>query len=780
MEPRTEAADRNLEAFRARQSVEGRFLSYCRGRSRHFWTRQMLIIACAPVFLAMADVRTAIYIAFIVFLGDAVDCLLLRYLGKRSALAARLPLAMGVTTLTGGLQAVTVILFVALVESFGGADARTFASAICLAGLLDASLLYGVHRAAALVRIIAYLLALTTICAQSFLHHTIAPQSAYFDVSAAVMVAYVGWVFSRHVHENRLRRSANQMATLESARELAHANVALEQSRQVTRRLAMVAERANDSVIITDAEGVITWVNRAFTLVTGYSFAESVGRNVSFLNAPDTDPEVVKELRSAREQRRPVRAEIMNRHKNGQPIWIEVNMAPVFDEDGELERIVSVERDISEAKKREHALAEARLAAEREVRTRHNFLATMSHEIRTPMNGVIGTADLLMETSLDETQRGLLRTITSSGEALLAIVNDILDFSKLESGRLEVAADPFCPERCLRHAVDLVRPLAEAKGLSLQLVLPTSLPLSVVGDEGRIRQVVLNLLGNAIKFTETGGITIDVGVKLDDDACRFLISVRDTGVGINPERIGHVFESFAQADANIAGRFGGTGLGLSISRLLIQAMGGEISAASTPGQGSVFFVSLILPVSAETSRPVTDGITETSRVPSQCLAGLNVLVAEDNKTNTLLLEKMLSSFGVTTIFATNGREAVEFYDLHRPDLVLMDMHMPILDGLAATREIRAREIRNAQDPVPIVALTANAFPEDRNLCLEAGMNDVVTKPFRKEDLRVSIATHCGRLSATDSTVDVRSASVQGQQDSVGLEKGVDGAARIGC
>lgn len=745
MDPRTEAADRSLAEFRASRSVEGRFLSYCRGRSRHFWTRQVLVVVCFPIFLTMADIRTTLLAAAVVFLGDALDCVVLRHYGTRGEMGADYPRAAAVTTVLGGLQAMSLTFFVALVYTLGGEAAYTLAGALCMAALLDASLLYGVHPRAALVRIAIYVGALALMMINSIVSAEGSARADYYDASAALLVGYVVWAFVRHVHKTRNRRSAMQLATLEGARDLAHANAALECSRQTTRRLAMVAERANDSVIISDSVGVISWVNRAFTQVTGYSFSEAVGQNVNFLNSPETTEDVIRELDTARLERRPTRTEIVNRHKDGHPVWVEVSIAPVFDDTGEFENFVSVERDISEAKRRELAVAAARRTAEEAVRARHNFLATMSHEIRTPMNGVIGTADLLLETPLDEAQRTLVRTITSSGEALLAIVNDILDFSKLESGRLDVIAEPFSPERCLRHAVELVAPLAEAKGLEFGLTLPKCLPARVIGDEGRWRQILLNLLSNAIKFTEEGFVRVEVSLRPEGNQCHFLISIRDTGIGIEPERIDRVFDSFTQADANVAGRFGGTGLGLSISRLLVEAMGGEISADSRPGEGSVFYVSLSVPLATDTDEEVPHPPETLTSPRAAELAGLVVLVAEDNKTNTLLIDRMLASMGMQPVFAVNGREAVDLFVLRRPDIVLMDMHMPILDGLEATREIRTREELEGDAPTPIVALTANAFPEDRTMCLAAGMDDVVTKPFRKRDLHAALLAVRARL-----------------------------------
>ncbi len=739
MDPTTEAADRALDAFRASRTVEGRFLSYCRGRSRHFWTRQALILIFAPLFLIFADWELTLAMALTVFLGEALDCLVLARLGASRNLSDKLHLAIGITTLTGAIQAATICVFVAFVATIGGEETRSLAGAIFLAALLDAALLYGVHRGAAVVRIILYLLALFVLSLQGWLHFEGTDRKLVADVVGTILLLYVGWSVIRHDQKYRNRRSAAQLALLEGTRTLAHTNDALEQSRQTTKRLAMVAERANDSVIITDADGNITWVNRAFTRATGYSFSEVVGRSVDLLDGPQTQKDASARLVAARRDQRPIRLEIINHRKDGAPIWVEVSMTPVFGEHGELMNMVSVERDISEAKEREHALAEARRVAEDAVRARHTFLATMSHEIRTPMNGVIGMADLLLDTDLDPMQRSCVRTINSSGEALLAIINDILDFSKLGAGGVEIASEPFSPRACFQGVMDLVQPLAETKDLELHLVLPASLPEWVRGDQGRLRQVLLNLLGNAIKFTERGSVRVEVAIRLDGDDCHLMMSVRDTGIGIAPEQLERVFDFFTQADATVAERFGGTGLGLSISKALVEAMGGEISAASRPGEGAVFHVSVTLPLASVAASGTGDpeGKLAHSRLVER-LSGLRMLIAEDNRTNTLLLERMLAATGAQLSFAMNGREAIDLFREHAPVVVLMDVHMPILDGLEATREIRRLEATAGLGATPIIAITANAFPEDRDLCKEAGMTDFVTKPFRKLELFAAI------------------------------------------
>ncbi|WP_197431105.1 hybrid sensor histidine kinase/response regulator [Aliiruegeria sabulilitoris] len=700
-----------------------------------------MVLVLFPVMYHLGGLHLAALAAVASVSGEALDCYVLSRFARRSTIGKKLPFALGLTTLTAGLQAGANAFAIALMFTLGDGDTRVLAGAACFAGILDAALVFAAHRGASIIRIIVYFGCASTITLQEWLRNDSSDPSLVYEALSIGFLLYVCWLIVRHVFKTQERSSNSRMLTLENARELAHTNAALEQSRQTTRRLALVAEHASDSVIVTDQNGVITWVNRAFTRITGYSYAEAVGRNITFLNGPQTDTASAERLNKARDEMKPFRIEIINHHRDGHPIWVDVNMSPLFDEQGNLVNVVSIERDIGEAKEREQALAEARRVAEDSVRARRNFLATMSHEIRTPMTGVIGTTELLLETDLDKQQETLVRTISSSGDSLLSIINEILDFSRLEEGRLEVNADPFSPGKCFQTAIDLVQPLADAKGLRLKIVLPSSLPQQVIGDERRMSQVLLNLLGNAIKFTEVGSVELEVSVRLEDGACDLLLLVRDTGVGIETSKLDRIFESFVQADSKIAGRFGGTGLGLAISRLLVRAMGGEISVASAPGTGTVFFVSLSLPV-GELDAEIAPATANISELPQETvdLSGVCILVAEDNRTNTMLLERMLAGTGASLLFTENGREALDLFTEHAPDIVLMDLHMPILDGLAATGLMRLAENNCGGIPVPIIALTANAFPEDRDLCIASGMDGIITKPFRKRDLLNSITS----------------------------------------
>ncbi len=390
--------------------------------------------------------------------------------------------------------------------------------------------------------------------------------------------------------------------------------------------------------------------------------------------------------------------------------------------------IQAIMRDVTTQKAAEAALQQARDAAVATTRLKSQFLANVSHEIRTPLNGIIGMTRLLLGTSLDARQRDYAETVSRSAESLLAIINDLLDFSKIEAGRLSIERIPFHLDELLQDVVALETPRAQAKGLSLILEKQAEIPPWLLGDPLRVRQILLNLVDNAIKFTERGQVSIKVeAARLPaGDGYRFTVS--DTGIGIAPEAQQRIFEAFAQADGSTSRRYGGTGLGLAICRQLAELMGGRLSLESQPGRGSTF--SLELPLSV-TEPPLEQA--ETAPVLPR-FKDTRVLLAEDNPVNQKLTRLMLENLGVHVILANDGREAWELIKQQPVDLVLMDCHMPELDGLQATRAIRAWEAEQGVARLPIVALTANAMPGFEEACRQAGMDGYLLKPLREESL----------------------------------------------
>jgi PAS domain S-box-containing protein len=520
----------------------------------------------------------------------------------------------------------------------------------------------------------------------------------------------------------------------------------------------------------TDPATPIVFCNAAMAEMTGYRPDELVGRSFTILEGPETDREAVARVFAAMTECLPSADDILHYRKDGSTFWNAVTVRPISAPDGALRRLViscidvTDQRDIQEKLQgaqdeqtrlaaETFALAEdldrareeaenARLAAEAANVAKSRFLAIMSHELRTPMTAVIGMGDLLMGTSLTPQQQGFVKTLRGSAETLLAILNDVLDFSKVEAGQLELEKIDFSLHRLIDDVINLFQVRAATKGVTLSASIADDTPRHVRGDPIRFRQVLFNLIGNAIKFTDRGRIEVALwAVDWPGGQVELHCEVSDTGIGLSDEQSARLFEAFVQADASTARRFGGTGLGLAICKRLVEAMGGKIKVKSELGRGSTFHFSIVVghadgPPSLDAiARPPSETMEELTDMTLQPAA---LLLAEDNEVNRMLITTMLKRMGHQVTAVENGALALEELQTQGAafDAVILDMAMPVLDGPSATREIR--RLAAPLCDIPIIGLSADALPEHRAGHLAAGLDAYLTKPIDWKQLAAVI------------------------------------------
>lgn|GEM_PF-6943720 len=506
-----------------------------------------------------------------------------------------------------------------------------------------------------------------------------------------------------------------------------------EREREITesnQRLTASLEGSHDAFIRLDSEWRYVYVNQEAEKIVGRSRDELLGKVIWDIFPGEISGVFHKNCLSAARKRQAKSFE--TEMANGS--WLECRVFPI--DDG-----VSVYyRDITVAKNASLSVELARDEAIAANRVKSNFLATMSHEIRTPLNGILGLIDLILATNLDETQRRYVNSAKNSSETLFRVINDVLELSKIEAGKLSVTPRPMDLVKTVQETAELFYGKAKEKNLDLKVVFADNLDRELILDDLRLKQVLGNLIGNAVKFTESGTVAIRVRTEreiYDQVLVRF--DIKDTGPGIPSEMLSSIFDSFTQADQSTARRYEGTGLGLSISQHLVELMGGKIRVETAMGKGTHFFVDLIA------ARPVVSVGWSESKLPEETptgqrlkLDGANILLADDNDVNVLVAMSLLEEVGCIVDVAENGKQAVEMSAVKAYDLILMDVRMPVMDGRVATQTIRAREAGTGKR-TPIIALTASVLDEDRKECVEAGMDDFLPKPICKEDVIEAVA-----------------------------------------
>ena len=502
-----------------------------------------------------------------------------------------------------------------------------------------------------------------------------------------------------------------------------------------------LAEQTSDIIAVFRLDGTFRYVSPGITRLTGWEPDELIGRKTWDVIHPDDHAQVKQayaDFFAAGPGGPSPQLRYRGLHKDGSYRWLDAQPSILWDEDGRPIEIQDNARDATATKRLEDDLKAERDRAEAAARAKTEFLANMSHELRTPLTSVIGFAGLLKQSEgLCADERRYVDRIATSSDALLGVINDILDYSKLEAEAVGLDPLAFDPRAMISGASGIIESQCEAKGLKLVEHVSEEVPQGLVGDEGRLRQVMLNFLSNAVKFTSSGEVTLAASYE----AGWFGVAVTDTGIGISADKAARLFERFVQADASTTRTFGGTGLGLAISRRLIEMMGGEVGVDSRPGEGSTFWFKVpLVATDMVDSQAGQAGDVEVD-------AGLRILMADDAMANRELVSAIMAGLGLTLDVVENGAEAVEAVRTGGYDLVLMDVHMPVMDGLTATREIRAMAGETGQ--VRVIALTANVQPEQVQLCHEAGMNAHVGKPIHVAELIATIQ----RVMAEDQTGD---------------------------
>jgi len=498
-----------------------------------------------------------------------------------------------------------------------------------------------------------------------------------------------------------------------------------------------IAANMRLGLLEVDNNDHINFVNQSFCDMSGYTVEELMGAEASTLFAKDDQVAILRQKTDLRRHGHSDAYELKVYNKKGEPKWWLISGAPHYNDKGDLIGSIGIHLDITGQKRLEHDLKEAKLQAEKSAEAKELFLANMSHEIRTPMNAIMGMSQQLYKTTLTSRQSTFLHAILHSAEHLLVIINDILDISKIEAGKLNLEAIGFSMQESVQGALEVMQHKAEEKGLVLKAVIDEAVNEVLIGDPHRFKQVLLNMISNSIKFTEKGSVTIGCSVLATAAGRQTIqITVRDTGIGMDEAYLGQLFNKFSQEDDSVARKYGGTGLGMSICKKLIELMDGRIEVSSKKNEGTA--ITFILPF--QTGNQSDLPAKEEMVFNSSLLAGCRILLVEDNEMNRLVATTTLEHYSVELQEAVNGEEAIRMLKNAHFDLVLMDVQMPVMNGIEATHAIR----RDISATIPIIALTANAIKGESDKCIAAGMNAYISKPFQEQVLVRTICSLLGK------------------------------------
>ena len=576
----------------------------------------------------------------------------------------------------------------------------------------------------------------------AFIDHSTVKVSAVLVVSGLIYLSYILFLLAYIKRTIAKTRSAG-IRKVDAVKEI------VRDQREIISLTESAMQRANDVIIIAKAipEMSVVYVNQAFTSLTGYASEEILGKTPKMLHGPKTDRNAIEQITFALKNGQAIRKDVLNYRKNGSEFWVELDIAPIRNNENVITHWVSIQREITNRKEYEASLLWGQKQARLALEARSLFIAKMSHEMRTPMTGILGMVTLALQQDDSTKVKNYLNSIHESSLALMKVLNDILDFSKLESGLMTLEMQPFKLASLVEDIKKLFLDAATLKNVQLNCNYIGDEGLIVVGDRFRLIQVISNLVGNAIKFTEKGVVDLSVNILSQDASnVRVLLLIKDTGVGIPLHAQKDVMSSFSQADSSLSRRYGGTGLGLSISDELLKQMNSELLFKSAEGIGSEFYFSIDFPLSeqpgfvempAAESKPAHLG-ESSMHFNTLDLSGKNILLVEDNQINQIVVSEFLGFAKATVMIANNGLEALALFNGNEFDAILMDIQLPQLDGYETTSRIRAME---GGSSIPIIGISAGVSEKEIAKALSSGMDDFLPKPLNPDLMIKTLIRH---------------------------------------